>query len=49
MLVSEVIDPNTDEVDTEAWPAWWATWSQSVQQMTDLLTRAPANANSCPD
>lgn len=48
-LVTSVIDPETAEVDEDAWMAWWAEWPQSLQQLTNVLGRSLGSARNCPD
>jgi hypothetical protein len=48
-LVTSVIDPETVQVNQGAWTAWWADWSGSLQQLTNVLGRSLESARNCPD
>lgn len=48
-LLSDVLAPDGGPVDEAAWAAWWAIWVDSVQDLNDLLSRAPQIAFNCSD
>jgi len=48
-LLNSVLPPGMGAPDQAAWDDWWRTWSNSVQDLNDVLSRAPQMAYNCPD
>ncbi|MCU0281526.1 MAG: hypothetical protein MUE66_06835 [Acidimicrobiia bacterium] len=48
-LVTSVIDYPGSRVDPAIWDAWWAEWFDQVQDLNDVLSRAPQMAYNCSD
>jgi len=48
-LLNSVLPAGMGAPDQAAWDDWWRTWSNSVQDLNDVLSRAPQMGYNCPN